>query len=118
MAVTGTVQGTIAIPAQPGLSPLNYIFNLSNASAVGQQTIINLTTTPTAITIPTGALYAWIQGPAGNTANILYGNDNSGAAHMQITHPTNPTMIAFIASSPVMYMACSAGNVAVTVIWI
>jgi hypothetical protein len=82
-----------------------------NSNSPGDSQTIGLTTTPTALTIPSGTDNILIVPPVGNTTNILIGGAGVALANMQIMAPDRPAKIPVIDSSPAMLIACATGTV-------
>lgn len=110
MSATGTV--TITAQVSGGLLPTeSETISLSNNAAAGIVETVNLTSTALQITVPSGARFAIIQGPSGNSTNLGVSSANTTYSNMLVIDPVNAAEIPLIASSPTLYMACASGTV-------
>ena len=132
MAITGIINLSYYVPNPTGQGELSGTFQLVNPAAVGAATPVSITTTPTAVTIPTNAaggtpLFALIfpvnmivssVATVPNTEVIQVGGTTSATLH-----PTNPQLISLPVSNPVLELSFNnfgAGATAVNVliVWI
>lgn len=84
------------------------------SSPIGTVTKVNLTTTPTALSIPSGARYILIEPPSTNTNNIKISGavgETTGA----VLDATGYTLLPLPASSPSVYLFAAAAVTGVNV---
>lgn len=110
MAISGTVTISASVTGAPAPTESLSVTE-TNASAVGEVILQNLTTTPTAVAIPSGARFAIITPPSGNTVNIAVGGTGVALANMLNLDPVNSSVLPLPSSSPVLLMACASSTV-------
>ena len=103
ITISGTVTG---LPEGSNTLSFTYI----NGSAPGSRDIVNLTTTPVALTIPTNTLFVVIVPPSTNTINLLVSGATGETVGAKL-HPTNPTIIPVPASSPSIFLFCASTTI-------
>jgi hypothetical protein len=111
MAVTATVQIKITTTGQVAGQILNFDNTVTLSTGVGTEKVMDLTTTPTTIAVPTGARYVLIAPPAGGTINVVVGGTGVALANMATTDPINPSLLSLPASAPSVLLASASGTV-------
>jgi hypothetical protein len=104
LTLSGTVTG---LPSGSDTISITY----SNTNSPGLKDVVTLTTTPTAITIPSNTLFVLIIPPASNSINLLMSGATGETVGSKL-HPTNPTLIPVPASSPSIFLFCASSTIA------
>jgi hypothetical protein len=113
MAATSTTQLRAGVSNLPLGGTLDFEDDVeTNSNSPGDSQTITLTTTPTALAIPSGTKQILIKPPSGNTTNVAIGGTGVALANMQLCDPTGTIKIPCIASSPACLVACATGTVA------
>lgn len=91
-------------------------YEFSNSNAPGYVDLLTLTTTPTALTIPANTLFILVVFPAGNSV-VPRISGAVGETTGATVHPTNPLFLCLPASSPNVYLFCTATTIANTMVF-
>lgn len=110
MATASNITIQASTSGAPGGFSSTFSEPLANAASPSLRTSVNLTTTPTALTIPTGTVAILITPPAGNVINLRV----SGAVGETVgttLHPTATTFLAVPTSSPNVFLFCTSTTI-------
>ena len=95
------------------------VYTRTNASAPEKRYLSqDLTTTPVQIVIPTNTQDVYIQGPSGNSINIVIAGDSGATAGSEDIplHPTEESRLAVISGTTLLYMASASSTITGVVI--